>query len=104
MLHVVFDAQLFASDHMLLYNTIATLHSNLACRSSPQTNYIIITSLQTLGGVAAGSVSPWPMAHLDISQLKAFNARRKWHVSVCVSMCVCVCVCVCVYVCVCVCE
>ena len=47
-------------------------------------HYIIIASLQTLGGVAAGSVSPWPMAHLDISQLKAFNARRKWHVSVCV--------------------
>ena len=64
----------------------------------------LLYSLQTLGGVAAGSVSPWPMARLDTSQLKSFNARRKWHVSV-GSVCVCVCararVCVCVCVCVC---
>ena len=53
------------------------------------------SSLQTLGGVAAGSVSPWPMARLDTSQLKSFNARRKWHVSVCVCVRACVHACVC---------
>ena len=35
-------------------------------------------------------MSPWPMARLDTSQLKSFNARRKWHVSF--GECVCVCI------------
>ncbi len=38
--------------------------------------------IKMLGGAGGRSHSPWPMARLDISQLKTFLARRKWHVSV----------------------
>ena len=37
--------------------------------------------LQMLERVAVGSASPWPMVRLDVSRLRSFNARRKWHVS-----------------------
>jgi hypothetical protein len=37
--------------------------------------------IKTLRRVSVEDVpaSPWPMARIDISRLKAFNARRKWH-------------------------
>ncbi len=35
---------------------------------------------QSLSRVVAGVASPWPMVRLDVSRLKAFKARRKWHV------------------------
>ena len=37
-------------------------------------------NLQTLNPKGLG-VPSWPMAKLDLSRLKTFIARRKWHVS-----------------------
>ena len=37
--------------------------------------------INMLGGVGGRVSSPWPMAKLDMPQLKTFLARRKWHVS-----------------------
>ena len=38
--------------------------------------------VRMLGGVGERVASPWLMAKLDISQLKSFITRRKWHVSI----------------------
>ena len=39
--------------------------------------------IRTLSRSREGATSPWPMARLDNSRLKTFNARRKWHVRGC---------------------
>lgn len=41
-------------------------------------NALLHPWIKTLVQVGENS---WPMARLDVSRLKTFNARRKWHVS-----------------------
>ena len=43
-------------------------------------NALLHPWIKTLVQVGENS---WPMARLDVSRLKTFNARRKWHVCLC---------------------